>query len=219
MLLDILPKELSPETIIRIGGVALLVTIVFFETGIFFGFFLPGDSLLFTAGLLCKTEWLSLSPEELIPLLILAATFGTAAGYFFGRWTGDFFSHRKENFFYRKKYVDITQDYFQKHGMMAFVFGRFIPVVRTFLPILAGIAKINIKKFWIYNLLGSTLWVGTVVMAGYWLGKKFEHLKDNIGLIALVMIFISTLPLGISYLKRKAAANRLKNEFNKKNIS
>jgi membrane-associated protein len=203
MLLELLPKELSPETIIHMGGVALLVTIVFFETGIFFGFFLPGDSLLFTAGLLCNSEWLTLSPVELIPLLIIAATLGTAAGFFFGKWTVDFFSHRKENFFYRKRYVDLTQEYFMKYGMMAFVFGRFIPIVRTFLPILAGIARIDAKKFWIYNLLGATLWVASVVTAGYLLGRRFEHLKDNIGLIALIMIFLSMLPLAISVLKKQ----------------
>jgi membrane-associated protein len=210
MLLDILPKELSPETIIHVGGVTLLITIVFFETGIFFGFFLPGDSLLFTAGLLCKTEWLTLSPVELIPLLILSATFGTAAGFFFGRWFGDFFSHRKENFFYRKRYVDLTQEYFQKYGMMAFVFGRFIPIVRTFLPILAGIARIDLRKFWIYNLLGATLWVSSVVTAGYLLGRRFEHLKDNIGLIALIMIFISMLPLAITFLRKQMIAGQEK---------
>ena len=204
MILDaIMPESLSPETIIRIGGVALLVAIIFAETGLFFGFFLPGDSLLFTAGLLCESQWISLSVVELIPLLIVAATLGTACGYFFGRWTGDFFSHRKENFFYRKKYVDLTQEYFQKHGMMAFVFGRFIPIVRTFLPILAGIAKINVKKFWVYNLLGATLWVISVVMAGYWLGRIFPQLIDYIGLIALIMIAISTLPLLISVINNR----------------
>jgi len=210
MLLDILPKELSPETIIHVGGVTLLLTIVFFETGIFFGFFLPGDSLLFTAGLLCKTEWLTLSPVELIPLLILSATLGTAAGFFFGRWFNDFFSHRKENFFYRKRYVDLTQEYFQKYGMMAFVFGRFIPIVRTFLPILAGIARIDLRKFWIYNLLGATLWVSSVVTAGYLLGRRFEHLKDNIGLIALIMIFISMLPLAITFIRKQMIAGQEK---------
>lgn len=204
MFLDaLLPRELSPETIIHIGGVALLLTVVFAETGLFFGFFLPGDSLLFTAGLLCKSQWITLSPLELIPLLITAATLGTATGYFFGRWTGDFFSHRKENFFYRKKYVDLTQEYFQKHGMMAFVFGRFIPVVRTFLPILAGIAKINVNKFWVYNLLGATLWVVSVVMAGYWLGRIFPQLTNYLGLIAIIMIAISTLPLLISVMNNR----------------
>jgi len=204
MILDaIIPESLSPETIIRIGGVALLVIVVFAETGLFFGFFLPGDSLLFTAGLLCKSQWISLSPLELIPLLIIAATLGTACGFFFGRWTGDFFSQRKENFFYRKKYVELTQEYFKKHGMMAFVFGRFIPIVRTFLPILAGIAKINAKKFWVYNLLGATLWVISVVMTGYWLGRIFPQLIDYIGLIALIMIAISTLPLLISVINNR----------------
>jgi membrane-associated protein len=199
LILDaIMPESLSPETIIRIGGVALLLIVVFAETGLFFGFFLPGDSLLFTAGLLCKGRWIALSPAELIPLLILAATLGTACGYFFGRWTGDFFSQRKENFFYRKKYVDLTQEYFRKHGMMAFVFGRFIPIVRTFLPILAGIAKINVRKFWVYNLLGATLWVVSVVMSGYWLGRIFPQLIEYIGLIAVIMIAVSTTPLLIS---------------------
>jgi membrane-associated protein len=209
MLLDaLMPKELSPETIIHIGGVALLLGVVFAETGLFFGFFLPGDSLLFTAGLLSDSEWISLTPAELIPLLIIAATLGTATGFFFGRWTGDFFSQRKENFFYRKKYVDLTQEYFQKHGMMAFVFGRFIPVVRTFLPILAGIAKINVKKFWVYNLLGATLWVVSVVMAGYWLGRLFPALIDYIGLIALIMIAVSTLPLVVSVFRGQTIAGQ-----------
>lgn len=208
MLLDFLPKELSPEVIIHLGGVVLLLVVVFLETGIFFGFFLPGDSLLFTAGIMCEGPYLTTSPVELIPMLILAATLGTAVGFFSGRWTNEFFSHRKENFFYRKKYVDLTQEYFQKYGMMAFVVGRFIPIVRTFLPILAGIAKIDFKKFWIYNLLGATLWVSTVVTAGYLLGRRFEQLKDNIGLIALVMIFVSTLPLAISIIRKTATAGR-----------
>src|SRR5260221_10818077 len=203
MLLELLPKELSPETIIHVSGVTLLLVIVFFETGIFFGFFLPGDSLLFTAGIMCDGPYLSLPPTELIPLLIIAATLGTAAGFFFGRWTGDFFSHRKENFFYRKKYVDLTHEYFQKYGMMAFVFGRFIPIVRTFLPILAGIAKIKAQKFWVYNLLGATLWVSSVVMAGHWLGRLFPELINYIGLIALIMIAISTMPLIISVIKNR----------------
>ncbi len=209
MILDsLMPESISPETIIRIGGVALLVAIVFAETGLFFGFFLPGDSLLFTAGLFCQTDFISLSPGVLILLLIVAATLGTATGYFFGRWTGDFFSQRKENFFYRKRYVDLTQEFFQKYGMMAFVFGRFIPVVRTFLPILAGIAKINVKRFWLYNLLGATLWVSSVVMAGYWLSQLFPSLTDYLGLVAIIMIIISTVPLILSVFNKKEAVAR-----------
>ncbi|MBS1559377.1 MAG: VTT domain-containing protein [Bacteroidetes bacterium] len=199
-----MPESLSPETIIRLGGVALLLIIVFVETGLFFGFFLPGDSLLFTAGLFCQTDFIKLPVAELMILLIIAATLGTTTGYFFGRWFGNYFSHRKENFFYRKKYVDLTQEYFQKHGMMAFVFGRFIPIVRTFLPILAGIAQIDVRKFWLYNLLGATLWVLSVVMAGYWLGKLFPNLTEYIGLIALIMIIISTLPVIFSVFNRKS---------------
>ncbi|MBS1488568.1 MAG: VTT domain-containing protein [Bacteroidetes bacterium] len=198
-----MPESLSPETIIRLGGVALLVIVVFTETGLFFGFFLPGDSLLFTAGLFCHTDLIKMPVATLIALLIIAATLGTTTGYFFGKWFGNYFSHRKENFFYRKKYVDLTQEYFQKHGMMAFVFGRFIPIVRTFLPILAGLAQIEIKKFWIYNLFGASLWVLLLVMAGYWLGKLFPNLTEYIGLIALIMILVSTLPVILSFFNKK----------------
>lgn len=208
MLLELLPKELSPETIIHIGGAALLFVVIFLETGVFFGCFLPGDSLLFTAGLLCESQWLSLTPVELIPLLITAAVFGTAAGFFFGKWTGDFFSHRKENFFYKKKYVELTQEYFQKYGMMAFVIGRFIPIVRTFMPILAGIAKIEGRKFWLFNILGAVLWVTIVVTSGYLLGRRFPQLADNIGMIAIVMIVVSTLPLAISVIKNRVVAGQ-----------
>lgn len=197
-----MPESLSPETIIRLGGVALLLIVVFAETGLFFGFFLPGDSLLFTAGLFCQTDFIRLPVSSLIALLILAATLGTATGFFFGRWFGDYFSRRKENFFYRKKYVDLTQEYFEKYGMMAFVVGRFIPIVRTFLPILAGIAHIDTKKFWIFNLLGAFLWVTSVVMAGFWLSQLIPNLADHIGWIALGMILISTMPVAISIFTR-----------------
>jgi len=102
--------------------------------------------------------------------------------------------------------VELTEDYFARHGMMAFVFGRFIPVVRTFLPILAGIAKISLQKFWIYNLLGATLWVSSVVMAGYWLSHFIPGLTEHLGSIAVVMIVVSTLPLLISVINNKRAA-------------
>jgi len=208
MLLELLPKEFSPEMIIHIGGAALLFVVIFLETGVFFGCFLPGDSLLFTAGLLCQSQWLSLSPVELIPLLIAAAILGTATGFFFGKWTGDFFSHRKENFFYKKKYVELTQEYFQKYGMMAFVIGRFIPIVRTFMPILAGIAKIEGRKFWLFNILGAVLWVTIVVTSGFLLGRRFPQLSENIGMIAIVMIVVSTLPLVISLIKNQFVAGQ-----------
>ncbi|MBS1950961.1 MAG: DedA protein [Cytophagales bacterium] len=203
-----MPESLSPETIIHLGGVTLLLIVVFAETGLFFGFFLPGDSLLFTAGLFCHTNFIKLPIATLIVLLIIAATLGTATGYLFGKWFGNYFSHRKENFFYRKKYVDLTQEYFQKYGMMAFVFGRFIPIVRTFLPILAGIAQIDIKKFWLYNTLGATFWVFSVVMAGYWLSYLFPNLTDHLGLIIIVMILVSTTPVILSVISKRIAQRK-----------
>lgn len=192
---------LNPETIIQYGGLVLLLGIIFAETGLFFGFFLPGDSLLFAAGLLCESKYLSTSVGVLIPLLILAAVLGSTVGYGIGRWAKQYLEHRKENFFYKKKYIEMTETFYQKHGMMAFVLGRFLPIVRTFVPILAGMARIDFKKFWIYNLLGAAAWIVSMVLAGYLLGNAFPGLIDHLEIIVVVMIFVSTIPVITTFLR------------------
>ncbi|HZI23815.1 MAG TPA: VTT domain-containing protein, partial [Chryseolinea sp.] len=125
----------NPEALIQYGGLVLLLLIIFAETGIFFGFFLPGDSLLFAAGLLSESEYLDTPVTVLIVLLIAAAVLGTTVGYGVGRWAKNYLEHRADNFFYRKKYIEMTEAFYQRHGMMAFVLGRFLPIVRTFVPI------------------------------------------------------------------------------------
>src|SRR5688572_24691368 len=130
---------LNPQSIIQYGGLALLLFVIFAETGLFFGFFLPGDSLLFTAGLLTNSNYIDQPVGVLIILLIIAAVSGSTVGYWFGLGAERYFKDRKENFFYKKKYIDITQDFYGRYGMMAFILGRFMPIVRTFVPILAGI--------------------------------------------------------------------------------
>ena len=127
----------NPEALIQYGGLVLLLLIIFAETGVFFGFFLPGDSLLFAAGLLAESPYLDTPVTILIILLIAAAVSGTCVGYAVGRWAKSYLQHRKDNFFYRKKYIELTESFYQRHGMMAFVLGRFLPIVRTFVPILA----------------------------------------------------------------------------------
>src|SRR5258706_12784100 len=115
---------LNPEMIIQYGGVALLLVIIFAETGLFFGFFLPGDSLLFAAGLLCESKYLSTPVVVLIPLLILAVVLGSTVCYGFGRWAKHYLKRRKENFFYKKKYIEMRNTFYQKHGSMPFVLRR-----------------------------------------------------------------------------------------------
>ncbi len=196
-----LSEILNPETLIQYGGLVLLLLIIFAETGLFFGFFLPGDSLLFAAGLLAESPYLDTPIGILIILLIGAAVMGTTLGYGIGRWAKKYLENRTDNFFYRKKYLEMTESFYQRHGMMAFVLGRFLPIVRTFVPILAGMTHIDFKKFWVYNLLGATVWVITMVMAGYLLGNAFPGLIEYLEYIVFGMILLTAIPLIISFFR------------------
>jgi membrane-associated protein len=194
---------LNPQAIIQYGGLALLLFIIFAETGLFFGFFLPGDSLLFMAGLLANSKYLDLPVWLLIILLIIVAVLGTTIGYWFGLGADKFFKNRKENFFYKKKYIDMAQDFYSRFGMMAFIAGRFLPIVRTFVPILAGMVKIKFGRFFLYNVLGAVLWITTMVMAGYLLGNKFPGITDHLEIIVVSMIVVTALPVIFSWLKTR----------------
>jgi len=185
------------------GGLGLLLFVIFAETGLFFGFFLPGDSLLFVAGLLSGTKYLDVSVWLLIALLIIAASTGTTVGYGFGRWAESYLKNRKENFFYKKKYLQMTEDFYKKYGMMTFILGRFLPVVRTFVPILAGIVRINFGKFLFYNIIGAAAWIITMVMAGHWLGNIFPGISEHLEIIVAAMILLTTIPLWTSWRKLK----------------
>ena len=193
----------NPESIIQYGGLGLVLLIIFAETGLFFGFFLPGDSLLFIAGLLAGTEYLDMHVSLLIVLLVGAAVLGSLVGYLTGRWAGAYLLHRKDTFFFKKKYIDVTQAFYQKHGMMAFILGRFLPVVRTFVTILAGMARIDLLKFLIFNFLGATIWIVTMVLAGHFLGRVFPNISSYLELIVLGMILLSAVPVVVTWFKNR----------------
>lgn len=193
---------LNPENIIQYGGLALLLVIIFAETGLFFGFFLPGDSLLFIAGLLSDTKYIDMHVSLLIPVLILAAVSGSTVGYFTGKWAGDYLQNKKETFFYKKKYLEMTHDFYERYGMSAFILGRFLPIIRTFVTILAGIAHIDFPKFLIYNIVGASLWIFTMVMSGYWLGNIFPGISDYLEIIVAGLILITAVPVVFAWRRR-----------------
>ena len=198
-----LSELVNPEAIIQYGGLVLLLLIIFAETGLFFGFFLPGDSLLFAAGLLSESQYLDTPVTILIILLVIAAVTGTTVGYGVGRWAKNYLENRRDNFFYRKKYIELTEAFYQRHGMMAFVLGRFLPIVRTFVPILAGMTHIDFKKFLLYNILGASIWVITMVMAGHLLGNAFPNLIEYLEYIVFGMILLTAIPLVVSFFRRR----------------
>lgn len=195
----------SPEEIIRFGGITLLLIIVFCETGIFFGFFLPGDSLLFTAGLLTNHKILDVPVWQLILLVIIAAVAGSTVGYLSGRWAHGYLSKRKENFFYKKEYMDMTRAFYKKYGAMAFIMGRFLPVVRTFVTIMSGMVRIDFKIFFIFNVLGAGIWVITMVMSGFMLGNVFPNILDYIEIIVVGMIVLTAIPIITQFRKHRAS--------------
>ena len=193
----------NPQNIIQYGGLALLLFIIFAETGLFFGFFLPGDSLLFVAGLLTTSKYIDQPVWLLIILLVMAAFSGTTVGYYFGAWAKRYFKPKDTNLFYKPRYIEMARDFYKRYGMMAFIVGRFLPIVRTFVPILAGIVKIEVKKFLFYNLMGATLWIVTLVMAGYWLGNMFPTLIENVEIIIVTLIVVTAIPVIMSYRRHR----------------
>lgn len=194
----------NPEEIIKWGGLALLLFIIFAETGLFFGFFLPGDSLLFIAGILSDTEYLSINVWLLILLLVICAVAGTCVGYGFGRWAEKYLKSRKENFFYKKRYMDMAQDFYKRYGMMAFILGRFLPIVRTFVPILAGMVRIEFGKFFFFNVVGAAIWIVVMVISGYLLGNAFPAITEHLEIIVAGMVLLTAIPLIISWQRNRS---------------
>ncbi len=203
----LLLEYLNPQNIIQYGGLLLLLFIIFAETGLFFGFFLPGDSLVFMAGLLANSKYIDQPVWLLIVYLVIAAFTGTCVGYFFGAWAKKYFKPKEDNIFYKPRYIDMARSFYRRYGMMAFIVGRFLPIVRTFVPILAGIVKIEFKKFMFYNLLGAITWIATLVMAGHLLGNMFPTLIDNVEFIIVTLIVVTAIPVIVSYRKHGARAS------------
>src|SRR5687768_2723206 len=176
---------LNPEFYINNAGLWLILFIVFAETGLMVGFFLPGDSLLFAAGIYSKMLVNSLIPGGtgsdfldimiLFVLITICGIIGNMVGYWFGQKSGPFLFERKDTFFFKKKHLFQAKEFYEKHGGQAIVFARFLPIVRTFAPIIAGVVKMERKKFMFFNIIGSIAWVFTMLMAGHYLDKLFMN--------------------------------------------
>ena len=204
-MLDFIKQLTDPQSIIHYGGLWLLLFVVFAETGLLVGFFLPGDSLIFISGLLCatKTDLLNTSLIELLILLMLAAIIGNIFGYWFGKKMGERLYTRKDSFLFRKQHLITTKAFYDKHGGKALVLGRFLPIIRTFAPILAGVIKIDFKVFMLYNIIGAVAWIGSIASAAYFLGKQFPQIENYIGYIVIGLIIVTTIPVALTYMKNR----------------
>ena len=203
----------NPEWIMQHGGLYIVVLIVFIETGLFFGFFLPGDSLLFIAGMVIANTLAPFGEPVVnvvywITLITVAGIAGNFAGYWFGRKSEGLLLHRKDSWFFKKKYLMQARDFYEKKGGGAIVLARFLPIVRTFAPIVAGMVKMEAGRFAFYNALGSLLWAGTIVTAGFLLGEN-AWVQNNLEKIIIGIVVITTAPV---------FAKVLTSKFKKKNV-
>ena len=186
------------------GGLIYLIlfSIIFIETGLVFMPFLPGDSLLFTAGLFAQQGFLSI--QVLLPLLFAAAILGDSTNYFIGRFLGNAIVNIQKGgkSLIKPEHLQKTHAFYEQYGTKTIIMARFVPIVRTFAPFVAGIASMRYQKFVSYDLLGGALWILSLTFAGYFLGS-FEWIRTHIDLVALAIIFISVLPILVGILKNK----------------
>jgi membrane-associated protein len=211
---------IDPEKLLKEGGFYVVLFVIFAETGLFFGFFLPGDYLLFLAGMFVATGRLDVNIFVLLGGLMVAAILGNFTGYWFGRKTGPVLYHRKDTIFFKKRYLKAAEAYYNKQGAFALIMGRFVPIVRTFAPIIAGVVKLEFKKFAVYNIVGAILWIASLTLLGYFLGKKFEkEISHYLLYIILGFITITTIPVLYAFFKRRSTHNQTDNQkiLNNKN--
>ena len=196
-------------------GLIVVLFIIFAETGLFAGFFLPGDSLLFLAGIYSEllTRQIAVGNEFanvflLASLVSVAGIMGNMVGYWFGVKGGTYLYNKEDTFWFKEKYLLQSRDFFDKYGGKAIVFARFLPIFRTFAPIVAGIASMDRKKFMFYNILGSVLWSFSMIFAGHYLSDLFKNqfgidLKAHIEFIAIGIVLVTTLPVLWKLLKKR----------------
>ena len=205
---EFLKQLTNPESIIKHGGLVLLLIVIFAENGLVVGFFLPGDSLIFLSGLICasKPELLGMEITTLTLVMFFAAIAGSTFGYFFGRRVGPPLFERKDSMIFKRKYLEITQSFYEKHGGKTLVLGRFLPIIRTFAPIIAGVIKVPFATLMVYNLLGGALWITSLSLLGYFLGKQFPAVEHYVGYIIIGFIGITSVLLIRTYIRQKRAA-------------
>ncbi|MBM3381939.1 MAG: DedA family protein [Betaproteobacteria bacterium] len=193
----------NPETLIASVGLIGLTIIIFAETGLLIGFFLPGDSLLFSADLFAAGGHLDI--WSMAWLLTAAAILGDATGYWIGRKLGHALYDRPDSMLFKRKHLDQTRDFYEKHGGKTIILARYIPIVRTFAPTVAGVAGMSYKSFAAYNVIGGFVWIWSLLFAGFLLGRSVPGIKDYIHVIVVGIVILSVLPIAVKWWKSRSS--------------
>jgi membrane-associated protein len=189
-----------PE-LVRLGGLVGMILIVFSETGLMVGFFLPGDSLLVTAGLFAARGDLKIA--WLIPCLMLAAVCGNGTGYWIGSHAGKALYSRPNSFFFRRQHLIKTHEFYERHRGKTIILAQFMPIVRTFAPVVAGAADMTYRRFATFNVVGAVLWINSMLLTGYFLGRLIPNIESRIHVVVACVIFLSLLPAMFAWVRAK----------------
>ena len=200
-MIDNILNILDPMVIIKTLGLVGILFIVFAESGLFFGFFLPGDSLLFTAGFLASQNYLNVT--ILVWGSFVCAVLGDSIGYWFGKKVGPKIFTREDSFFFHKKHIERAQNFYNKYGNKTIFLARFVPIVRTFAPIVAGVGRMEYRNFISYNIIGGFVWSFGMIYSGFFLGQIVPNVDRYILPIIILIIVISLLPLIFEFIKHK----------------
>lgn len=200
-LIDLASGRYALDDLIRWGGYVVLVAIVFTETGLLIGFFLPGDSLLITAGLVAAAGGLNI--WWLNVLLIIAAVVGDSVGYAIGWRLGPRLFTREKSLLFNPRHVARTRDFYERHGAKTIVIARFVPIIRTFAPVVAGVGQMEYRRFIFYNIAGGIGWVVSMTWAGYLLGRVIPNIGSHIHVVVGVVIILSVIPIVIEIVKER----------------
>jgi len=201
-----LPDWLNPQVFLANPAFApwvvlLVCGISFAETGLLIGFFLPGDSMLVAAGLLVATGTIQVNIWVLTALIIIAAIIGNQVGYLIGSKAGPALFNKPNSKLFKRENVESAHAFFEKHGGKALILARFVPIIRTFVPVIVGVAQMSKRKFFTYNVIGAVLWGGGVTLLGYLLGDKVPWVKDNLDIIFIAIVLVSVIPIGIEVVR------------------
>jgi membrane-associated protein len=191
----------SLDDLVRWGGYVVLAAIVFTETGLLIGFFLPGDSLLITAGLVAATGQLNI--WWLNAILIVAAVVGDSVGYAIGRRAGPRLFTRPKSLLFNPRHVERTHAFYERYGARTIVIARFVPIVRTFAPVVAGVAQMEYRQFVLYNVVGGVAWVTSMTWAGYLLGQAVPNINDHIHKVVVIVILLSFIPIVVEVVRER----------------
>lgn len=209
---EFLSALLRPDSIIQYGGLTLLLVVLFLENGVPIGIFLPGDSLIFTAGLFNASGYLDHSTT-----LVAASMFTAgAAGYWFGWWTGrttgSALRRRPDSFWFRRRHLEVAETYYHRYGGRLLLVGRFLPIVRTFAPIMAGMVGMPLGRFSLYNLGGMVLWMGSLFTLGWWAGREFPWIEHYLGWIVIGLVISTGVPVFLRLREKRREAGKEKSQ-------